>query len=80
MVSAMKADLDSINRITREVHIIQIAQGKSMDDEVWIMSDGRAYLVGLHGNSDRVSMAGKQPDNEDLQVRGLNFPYSFLWH
>jgi len=61
-----------------EVRIIQIAQGKSMDDEVWITSDGRAYLVGLHDNSDRTSTAGEQPA-EDLQVRDLNFTYPLLW-
>lgn len=79
MVSTNKHCFRSSSLITWEVHIIEIVQGKAMDDEVWITSDGRAYLCGLHGISDRASTAGKQLDSENLQVRDLYFSYPLLW-
>ena len=78
-MSANDYYLQSSNYITWEVHIVEIAQGKAMDDEVWITSDGRAYLCGLHGNSDRTSAAGKQLDIENDLVRDLVLSHPLLW-
>jgi len=79
MVSANKYCPQPSNYITWEVHIVEIAQGKAMDDEVWITSDGRAYLCGLHGNSARTSTAGKQLGIENDLVRDLVFSHPLLW-
>lgn len=54
LVEADGKDLARLTSLVLElfpVHVAQISHSKAVDGEVWITSDGRVYLVGLHDNT-----------------------------
>ncbi|KAF8973675.1 RIC1-domain-containing protein [Flammula alnicola] len=76
-------DLDFSWLVESDVHITHIAHSRTMDGEIWITSDGRAYLVGLHGNSDRPSPIGKSSDDQNIEDGGTdkdNLSGQLRWH
>ena len=40
------------------VFVAQITHSKAMNGEIWVTSDGRAYLVGLQGDDEEGSDQG----------------------
>ncbi|KDR85280.1 hypothetical protein GALMADRAFT_83897 [Galerina marginata CBS 339.88] len=73
-------DLDFSWLVESDVHVAQISHSRPMDGEIWITSEGRAYLVGLHdgeGNSEKV------PNDHDYEDDLSNSNHSsghLRWH
>lgn len=63
------------------VHVVEISHAKAMDGEIWITSDGRAYLVGLHEED---SISESRPSSPSLEGSGSSNdehpPVQLRWH
>jgi hypothetical protein len=56
------------------VYITQITYSRLMNGEMWITSDGRAYLVGLHGNLDQGHPYERSSEDQSSDVSELSLP------
>lgn len=60
------------------VYVTHISHSRLMNAEIWITSDGRAYLVGLEGISRATSNERPSQDHDqDTLVSGIAFLISF---
>ncbi|KAF8203148.1 RIC1-domain-containing protein [Pholiota molesta] len=63
-------DLDFSWLVESDIYITQITYSRLMNGEMWITSDGRAYLVGLHGNLDQGHPYERSSEDQSSDVNG----------
>ncbi|KAF9478024.1 RIC1-domain-containing protein [Pholiota conissans] len=63
-------DLDFAWLVESDVFITQITNSRLMNGEVWITSDGRAYLVGLQGNLDQGNVYERSSEEQGSERDG----------